>query len=122
MDAPWPVGRQSVAAQVVMGLTIMAVGILFVLGNLGLLGAGGRWPTTWPFLLIIGIGMSRFVTPRPDGSRRGGVMVLVGIWLLLNQLDVWEARVSWPLFLVAVGIAMAWRAIASPRRIEGSSR
>lgn len=113
--APEPGRRrrpQPAAAQMMTGLLIMAVGVAVLLGRVGLFPLVHFW-RLWP-LLIIGAGLVKLATPQPDGSRHGGGMVLVGVWLLLHALGIWSLGESWPIFLVAYGLKIVWNAVAVP--------
>jgi hypothetical protein len=107
-------GDQSLATQMIAGLMIIGVGIVLALGRFGIVEAGGVW-RLWPLLLIV-LGLGKLFTPRPDGTRHGGTQVLIGVWLLLNELRIWPASESWPLFLVAFGISIVWNAMMVPAR------
>jgi hypothetical protein len=107
---------QSAPTRMIAGLMIMAVGIVLALGRLGILRVDDDvWPHLWP-LLLIAFGLGKLLTLRPDGTRRGGALLLIGVWLLLNELDIWRASDSWPLFLVAFGIRIVWNAVMVPAR------
>jgi hypothetical protein len=97
-------------AGVVVGLMIAGLGLILLLDQTGWFG----WRTTWSLwpLLLIGMGLARFVSPRPDGPREGGWLMFIGTWLLLNEMRVLRFRDSWPLILVAVGIHTMWKAVA----------
>jgi len=109
---------ESGPAQMMIGLMLMAVGIFLALGRFGLVDVPGTWPRIWP-VVFIGLGVGKLMTPRSDGRRHGVGLLLFGTWLLLNELHIWRARDSWPLFLVALGIRIAWNArTLTPRRLE----
>ena len=96
-------------AGVVIGLLIVGMGMVLFLDQTGLFGWRMSW-SLWPFL-IIGLGLARFSTPRPDGTREGGWLIFIGAWLLLNEMGVLRFRDSWPLILVALGVHTMWKAI-----------
>jgi hypothetical protein len=96
-------------AGVVIGLTIVGLGVVLFLDQTGLFGWRMSW-SLWPFL-IIGLGLARFSTPRPDGTREGGWLIFIGTWLLLNEMRVLRFRDSWPLVLVALGVHTIWKAV-----------
>jgi hypothetical protein len=96
-------------AGVVIGLLIVGMGIVLFLDQTGLFGWRMSW-SLWPFL-IIGLGLARFSTPRPDGTREGGWLIFIGTWLLLNEMRVLRFRDSWPLVLVALGVHTMWKAV-----------
>ena len=102
------------AAGIGVGLTIAGLGILLLVDQTGLLGWHPRW-SVWPFLLIV-FGIARFAAPRPDGSRDGGSwLIVIGVWLLLNEMRVLRFRDSWPLILVAIGVHTMWKALRRGR-------
>jgi hypothetical protein len=102
----------------VAGLMLMGVGTALVLARFGVLETRSAWLQVWP-LLLIGLGVGRLLAPRTDEPRRGWGPLLIGVWLLLNELHVWRAGDSWPLFLVAFGIRIVWTAMMVPaRRLE----
>lgn len=94
---------------VVIGLMIVGLGVILFLDQTGLLGWRPSW-SLWPFF-IIGLGLVRFVQPRRDGSRDGGWLMFIGVWLLLNEMRILRYRDSWPLFLVAIGVHTMWKAV-----------
>jgi len=109
---------------IVIGLMIMLFGVVLFLARMGVVEWRGEWGA-WhvvPFLLL-GIGLTKLLKPRRNGHRRGGFLVILGGWLLLNQLSLLRFRDSWPLILVALGIGMAWNALAgSPPLCCGGPR
>jgi hypothetical protein len=109
---------ESAPAQMVIGLMMMTLGAFLLIGRFGLIELRGVWPLLGP-LVFIGLGAAKLLTPRTDGGRHGVGLVLFGTWLLLNELHIWRAGDSWPIFLVALGIKIAWSAgSVTPRRLE----
>jgi hypothetical protein len=107
--------RHRNSARIVMGLVVIAIGVLFTLDKLGYVRAGDFWEY-WPVILIA-VGIGRIVQPRGTHGRGFGVFLIVlGAWFLLSNLDVIEYRVwdYWPVLLVLFGAMMIWRAIAGP--------
>ena len=103
------------APRVALGLVVIAVGVLFTLDKLGYVNAGEFWEY-WPVLLI-GVGIGRVLQPRGTQGRGFGVVLMVlGAWFLLSNLDLIHYRFGdvWPLLLVVLGIMMVWRAITGP--------
>src|SRR6266849_5067399 len=94
-------------SRLIIGLTVIALGVLFTLDNLGIVSARDelRW---WPVALIA-YGLTRLVG---IGCRRGllagSVFTIAGVWVLLNNFHVidrsfWDL---WPILLVIWGIAI----------------
>jgi hypothetical protein len=106
--------------RLILGLLVIGLGILFTLDKLGYVEAGSLWEY-WPVVLIA-VGMGRVLQPRGcHGRGFGVVLILVGAWILLYNLDVIHQRVwdYWPLLLVLLGISMVFRAVGRP---QGGSR
>src|SRR5260370_1177787 len=89
-------------SSVVFGLLIVAVGLVFLLQNMGIL-RHDIW-AYWPVVLII-VGGARLLDAR---SRRayiwGGTLVLVGLFFLLDNLGIlyFNFNLLWPLLLIKV--------------------
>ncbi len=101
--------------RVVLGVVVICLGILFTLDKLGYVEAGTLWDY-WPVLLIAA-GVGRFLQPRACRGRGvGAFLIVLGVWFLLNNLDVIPYRLSdyWPVLLVVLGAAMVWRAFERP--------
>lgn len=106
-----------VEAGLVVGLILLALGVLWTLDNLGFVNAGAylRW---WPALLVawgvvrvLGVGGRR----RPVA---GGVLVIIGTLLLADEIrglpfGIWDL---WPVGLIALGALIIWRAYRGPVR------
>ena len=110
------------ASQLLAGLLIAAVGILFTLDNLGLAHAS-HYLRYWPAVLIA-IGLLKLWDSREGrgGSLGGFVLTMVGLWLLLEATV--DVRVSfadmWPMLLVLLGGRLIWRAVAGQRRVAAA--
>jgi hypothetical protein len=105
-----------------MGLLIIAVGVLFTLDNLGVAHAA-RYLRYWPVGLMA-IGLVKLWDSREGhGSGLGGLVItLVGLWLLLEATV--DIRISfsdmWPLLLVFVGGYLVWRGLTGQRRVAAA--
>ena len=102
--------------RIVFGLVILTIGVLLTLDKLGWIEVAsiGR---LWPVFLIL-LGVSRLVQPASEPGRGfGAILVFVGGWWLLYNLDLTEIWLFdyWPLIFVVVGLSILWRA-ASQRR------
>ena len=99
--------------RMVFGLAVMAVGLLLLLDNAGLVDARDYW-RWWPVLLIA-VGLAK-VVEAPGGAPRGGLgLALVGALLLLSNLGLLRFRQVWPILLLLVGGSLVWRSFARPR-------
>ena len=97
----------------VLGLIMIAAGILLVLAQLGTveIGSLGAW---WPLLLVL-FGIVKATGPRPERDLpEGAMLVLLGGWMLC-VVHHWYGltwRNSWPLIFVALGAKTVLRALA----------
>jgi len=103
--------------QLLVGVMVIAVGLLMTFDNLGLVHAE-EYIRFWPASLI-GVGMLKLWHSREgSGGGFGGFMFTVaGSWLLLEQLSV--VRLSfwalWPTLLVFFGGFLVWQGLSRPR-------
>ena len=107
---------------IVVGAFIVAIGLLILLDNLGIIRVHDVW-RYWPVLLIV-FGVSRLLECRtPAGYIWGGVLTLVGALLLLNNLDmvVFDINVFWPVILIIVGLGMLLRSLERKRYLATST-
>jgi len=106
MDTPQP--ARPIAPQLVMGLLIVVVGMLFTLENVGVIDAH-EYLRYWPVGLIA-VGLLKLW--QGSGAIFGGfIFVFVGVWLLLQAMGIvtvslWDL---WPMLLVFAGASMVWR-------------
>src|SRR5580704_6746197 len=94
------------------GAIVVAVGFLLLLDNLGIVRFHDIWQY-WPVLLVA-YGVSRVVDSRSlSGYVWGGMLALIGAFLLLDTLDiiVFNFNVIWPLILIAFGLSAVFRGV-----------
>jgi len=113
----------SVSPGLVVGLAIIAVGVLFLLGNFGI-PVGFVWDY-WPVILIA-IGLAKLVDSRDTSGRTGGAIVmLVGLVLIADKIhlpflagrNLWDL---WPLAIIVFGFMMLWGALEGKGVIAGT--
>jgi predicted membrane protein len=106
--------------QLLLGMIIITVGILFTLDNLGLVDAH-RYLRYWPAALIV-VGIVKVWQSRGGGGAFAGLLFIVaGAWLLLETFRLVTINVFdlWPLVLVLFGASLVWRSVHSGRdRVE----
>ncbi|KAA0253325.1 hypothetical protein FBQ97_00830 [Acidobacteria bacterium ACD] len=109
--------RPPATGKLIAGVTILLVGVLFTLDNLGVVEARHFW-TLWPVALVA-IGLSQVLNPSPSGKATGWIVLAIGLLLLVRNLGWLPFRISqlWPLILVAVGVRIVLG--ASGRRLSG---
>ena len=96
--------------QVVIGLGVLALGVIFTLDNVGVIDARD-YLRYWPVILI-GVGFAQIVQSCSWSAYTGAlVWVVVGLWLLgrntgLIRVGVWDV---WPLVLAGVGGLLVFR-------------
>ena len=107
--------RHGFTPQLVLGLGAMALGLVLVLENFGLLQAR-RIVRYWP-LLLIGMGLYRLYNSVRSRTRPAGhLLLLLGVFLLLGNLGFITPAQALGMFLLIGGAVLALR---SPRREHG---
>ena len=110
------------ASGIFFGAIVVAIGCLLLLDNLGIVRFHDVWQY-WPVLLVAW-GVSRIVDSRtPSGWIGGGMVALVGAFLLLDRLDiiVFNWALVWPLILIAFGVSVLVRALERNRFQPGAA-
>lgn len=98
------------ATQMIIGLFVIGIGMLFLLDNLGWLDLDLRIHIL-PAILI-GAGILKIVQTRTQsGMAVGGVMVAAGGLLLLKAMGLLDIgwNVVWPLLMIGAGVAVIFR-------------
>lgn len=116
------VRRRGPTAQVVLGLMVVAVGILFTLDNLEILDAR-EYLQYWPIgLVAVGLLKLWHATRDGHGWFSGVLFVAIGAWMLFERIVyiTINARELLPLLLVALGGYMVWRGFGGQRRERAS--
>ncbi len=93
--------------RLILGLFLMAIGVLFALANVGLLELGHVF-RFWP-VIVIAVGISKLSSPCHSGA--GVVWIAIGGALLLHTLHIVEIWRLWPFALVLIGAQIAYRAL-----------
>jgi hypothetical protein len=89
------------------GAVVIAIGVLLLLDNLGIFRIHDIWQY-WPVLLVA-FGVSRVLDSRtPSGWIWGGMIALIGAFLLLDTLDIiyFSFHIFWPVILIAFGLSV----------------
>lgn len=105
-----------VNGRLIIGLLVLAFGLLFTLDSLRLLDAE-RFADWWP-LVLVGVGLARILQPAGTPGRGfGWLLALGGGALLADTLDLVDLDwgLVFPLVLVAVGGVMVARAVVGRR-------
>jgi hypothetical protein len=110
-----PRGSQ-ISPQLIMGLIIIFVGIVFTLDELGIAPASS-YLRYWPMALVA-IGVIKLLQAQEgSGAFVGLIFTVVGVWLQAEELDLIQIsfRNVWPLALVLFGGYLVWQGL-QPRR------
>ena len=121
--------RSCLTPQLAIGVVLLALGVLFLLNNLGLI-PGVRILRFWPAALILVGGLKLLQARSFGGILAAFIWIALGLWWLLDnigviQLDFWTALLKfWPVALVVMGLSIVWRTIrrgsAPERRVDAS--
>jgi predicted membrane protein len=109
------------AVQLVLGLSIVAAGLLFTLDNLHILRAR-EYLQYWPISLVV-IGIAQMLEGRTD--RRflvGGLWILIGSAMLARRLGLTDVNIwaYWPLVFVVIGYRLVKQAFWAPADRKGT--
>jgi predicted membrane protein len=113
-----PSARRGPTAQVVFGLMIVVLGVLFTLDNLDLIRAAD-YLRYWPAGLVA-VGLLKLYHALRDGHGWIGGLIFIGVgaWMLLNGIlyFTFSTRELLPLVLVGFGGYLVWRGFGGQRR------
>jgi predicted membrane protein len=99
--------------QLVVGLLIIFIGIVFSLDELGIAPAM-NYLRFWPLALVL-IGVLKMLQARDGGGAFAGLLfTLAGVWLQAEELGIIHVRIwqIWPLALVLFGGYLVWQGLA----------
>jgi predicted membrane protein len=113
-------GRSGMSGLLFGGLIVL-VGLLMLLDNLNIVRFHDLW-RFWPVAVII-MGVAKVLEARsPIGYVVGGMVTLVGAFLLLDNLDIvpFNFDLIWPLVLIGFGVTVLLRAIERKKCVTGA--
>jgi predicted membrane protein len=102
-----------ITPQLIVGLLIIFVGVVFTLDELGIAPAI-NYLRFWPTALIV-IGVAKMLQAKDGGGAFAGLLfTLVGSWLQAEELNIIHIRLwqIWPLALVLFGGYLVWQGLA----------
>lgn len=109
--------------RLLVGLWIIALGAIFLAGNLGWIDTRQAFRLFWPLIFVL-VGSSMVMQKTNKRSNRWGwAFIGVGIWVFADKigwvdLNFWQ--LAFPLALLALGSTLVWRAFhAKPAEISG---
>ncbi len=94
-----------ISPQFILGLIIIAVGIVFMLDNMDIIYAGD-FLRFWPVLLII-FGVAKVsLSSKNPGQIFGWILILIGSLKLLDVMDFINFRIWdwWPIIFIIIGL------------------
>jgi predicted membrane protein len=111
---------QRASSQVILGVLVIGLGVLFLLDNLDILDlhhAIGFWP-----LALIAAGcVALFGNGPRSGNFVGGVLIAAGVLMILGRMGVLYVSWStlWPLVMIALGALVLYRSLGAGRVAQG---
>jgi len=106
-------------ARLVFGLLVIALGVVFLADNLGLVDGRDALRAFWP-LAFVAFGVVVLLDPHRSGFRRalGVFWIVAGCWIWAYQrhwiqINFWDFL--FPGILLFGGAALVWRSLAGPR-------
>jgi len=106
--------RPPVTPGLVLGLIILAFGVILFLDRQGLIDASRVYPFFWPGALLA-VGLFKLaLSGTAPGRVWGGILAAAGIMLILDRLDYlrFSFATLWPIALIVAGVLLVWRSIA----------
>ena len=113
-------GHHSPIAGFFVGGCIVAVGLLLLLDNLGIVRFRDAWDF-WPLILVV-FGVGKILDGRsPAAFVFGGILALLGSFLLLDNLGFlhFDFSLFWPILIIGFGVSMLLRVMNRQRYLEG---
>jgi Predicted membrane protein (DUF2154). len=104
--------QMQLSSRIVIGLAIVAIGVILLFGNLGWVDARSFIGALWPLVLVlVGVAMLRDRRQR-RGSPWPWVLITGGIWMFADGMG-WVAFNVWdlllPAFLLFIGMKLLYR-------------
>ena len=105
--------------RLLVGLWVIALGAIFLAGNLGWIDTHQTFRVFWPLLVVL-VGTSMVVQPsNPRTHRWGWVIIGIGTWIFFDKigwLNVSLWQLAFPMVLLGIGGMLVWRAFSGTRQ------
>jgi predicted membrane protein len=111
--------RTNASSQVVIGLLVVAFGVLFLLDNLNIIYLR-HVIFFWPLAFVIA-GLVALCSDGPRSGRISGiVLIAIGLAMTLNRLGYWYIgwRTFWPLVMIGLGGLILYRTTGGGRTVR----
>lgn len=107
--------NDGISSALMSGGLLITVGVLLLLNQMGVI---HHWFNFWALIFIF-VGLLNIV--QNGRNAWGFVLLVVGVTLELNQLGYLRIRFEtyWPVFVIAAGLIMIWRAYQKPVESAG---
>jgi len=112
--------RSKIPGQVVVGLVAIALGVTFLLGNLGMIDVA--WlAQAWPLIFVL-FGFVKILQGPSDSSSRfviGGIFIFGGLAMTLHKFGLFNFswHTWWPVSLIALGLLIMTKRHSRRRRV-----
>jgi predicted membrane protein len=108
------------SVHLIVGLAIMAWGLVLTLDNFGVVEADRYW-RLWP-LILVAIGLVRLLESARRGNApfalSGVLFTFVGLALLMSTLEIVSFKTVWPLLVLAFGATIVGKTLLRARGAE----
>jgi predicted membrane protein len=115
--------HRSVPGQIVLGIFVIGMGLLFLLDNLDIWDLN-RAIDFWPMAFVLAGVLKMNDTRSSNGLLLGAVLIFIGVMMTLNRLGIiyFSWRTMWPLLLIVAGGAVLYKAITGRRLIASHAK
>ncbi len=106
------------SGMLVMGVLVICIGVLLLLSQLGFVSWAAIWHW-WPMFFVFA-GAGRMMSAKNGGDRAWGLgLIIIGFVLEAHEFGYIRFGLAhlWPLFIIASGIALLWRAYESRKAV-----
>lgn len=103
-------------SQVLMGVMVIAIGLLFFLDSLDILDLHDAL-AFWPLVFIVAGTAKLLDTSSPNGYLIGLAGIGIGVTMILQRLGIlyFSWRQAWPVLLIGAGVFLVFRAVTASR-------
>ncbi len=112
--------RIQITPKLVLGLSILTLGVLFTLDNLDLVDAG-NFLDYWP-LALVAVGLTKLAQSRGAiGWIGASLWIFAGGWWTAYNIELVDIHVFelWPILLIVCGLSMVRRSLGGSRSEHG---
>lgn len=113
---------RSVPSQVLLGVGVIVLGVLFLVDNLGFIEIRNVLHF-WPAVFILFGLLKMYDSSTSSGRMTGAILVGVGLFMVLNRMGFWYFgwHTLWPLLLIAGGAGLLLKSSERRREMHGGT-